>query len=313
MSSASKLQLAMIAAAVLILGWQFRQHLMQSRDLASVEAQVRVTDQALGADGDALKSLEQRNRLLVEAERRAGNATLISLMRERAAARKSGSDDTGPRGVGTALASLVENPEQRALDRKQIRDQVKAGAIVFARLVKLSPAKEDEYVDLNTDIECRKAARIAALLRGTISLDDALSARDAENAESQNQLREIIGDDGCAFYQSIADGMRNDEAKRLLGLIQQNMSGDELNSDQSDRLQGLIKAEIAANHMDDTDLFRSPDDWVQQVSQHQQNVLNAAAGFLSPAQLDTLKTIAAADLTQKQQEMLLQRSAMGIK
>jgi hypothetical protein len=44
----------------------------------------------------------------------------------------------------------------------------------------------------------------------------------------------------------------------------------------------------------------------------QQKVLNAAADFLSSAQLDTLKAIGAYDLADRQKQMAVRRAALGI-
>jgi hypothetical protein len=314
MSFTSKLQVGLLTFGVLLLGWQFQQHLRRSRELAVIEAQVRSRNQELETGGAALAAVEQRNNELVAAERRAGNATLIALMRERAAATRSASEDTSElRGVGRALADVLDNPDQRTIDREQIRNQARAGSAVFLKLVHLTPEKADQYVELNTEMECRKAERLAALLQGRMTLDNALRERDSDEMESRQQLREILGEEGYAFYQSIADGMRADEAKRLLTIIQENMGDNKLNPEQGDRLKKLIQTEIANTHLDDTDLFRSPDDWAQVYAGHQENVMAQAAAFLTPAQLEALRSLVALDVAQKRDEMIAKRKSLGIK
>jgi hypothetical protein len=297
-----------------MLGWQFQRHFHRSRELAVVEAEVRSRSQELDAGRAALAASEQRNNELVEAERRAGNATLLSLMRERAAATRSADPDASePRGVGRALAHVLDNPEQRTIDREQIRNQWRASSAVLMKLVKLSPEKADQYIELHTEMDCRKADRLAALLHGQISLEEALRERDNDEAASQQQLREILGEEGFAFYQSIADGMRADEAKRLFNLIQENMGANSLNPGQGDRLKKVIQAEIADTHMDDTDLFRTPEDWARVYAGHQENVLAQAAAFLSPAQIEALRALVAVDLEQKREQMMLNRKSLGMK
>ena len=86
-----------------------------------------------------------------------------------------------------------------------------------------------------------------------------------------------------------------------------------MNSEQSDKLQALIKAELVDVHMDDTDLFRPPDEWGRVFGEHQDKVLTNAAKFLTPAQLDTLKGLAAYDLAERQKQNALKRGALGIK
>ena len=107
--------------------------------------------------------------------------------------------------------------------------------------------------------------------------------------------------------------MRNDEAKRLANGIQEAMGGDALNDQQREKLQGLIKTEIVMIPLDDTDLFRSPDEWAQIVSEHQQNVLRAAGDFLNATQLETLWNLVALDLVARQQQMIQRRRSLGIR
>jgi len=305
----------MIVAALLFV-WQLQQHRRQARELACVQAQIQTKAQEIEARRAELAALEQRNGELVEDERRAGNQTLISLMRERAAAaaaRSAPEAASDSHGVGSALANVLDSPDQQQVDREAIRADMKANMGLFFKLVRLPPEKIDQYIDLRIEKDFRQAKRMSALLRGELALADALRQRDSDALELESQQRALLGPEGAAFLDSIAEGMRNDEAKRLLNAVRQNMGANELTQEQSDRLQGLIKTEIVGIHMDDTDLFRSPEDWAQFFGEHQQNILNEAAGFLAPPQLETLKTLAALDLAERQKQMMLKRTSLGIK
>jgi hypothetical protein len=150
-------------------------------------------------------------------------------------------------------------------------------------------------------------------LHGKMTVADALRELDQYKLESDQRNHEILGPEGCAFQEGIGDGMRNDEAKRLLHIIQQNMGSNNLNQEQSDRLQSLLKAELCTLPLDDTDLFRTPEEWTQIVADRQQNVLTGADAFLTPAQLEMLRTVAAADLAQRREQMIVRRKSLGIK
>jgi hypothetical protein len=142
---------------------------------------------------------------------------------------------------------------------------------------------------------------------------DALSQRDADRQQQESQRREILGPEGAAFLDSVADGMRNDAASRLVGAIQQNMGGEPLTQEQTGKLQGLIKTEIVMGlSLDNIDLFRPLDEWTQLVSDRQQNVMRGAAEFLSPSQLETFKELAALNLKQMQDQRTQQIKALGI-
>ena len=235
-------------------------------------------------------------------------------MRERAAAAKSASDAASKANAfGNALASVLDSPDQQQVEKDYIRDDMRANLDVFFKLTNLSPEKKEQYIDLGIDTKLRDADRTAALLQGSMSVADALSQRDEDRRQEESRRREILGPEGEAFFEGIADGMRNDSAKSLVGAIQQNMGGEPLTPEQSDKLEGLIKTEIASESLDNIDLFRSPEEWTQIVSDHQQQVVQGASQFLSPAQMETLKGLVVLDLTQRQQQFVQQRKALGIK
>ena len=314
MRLSSKMQFGLLAAGILLAGWECWRHVRQARELAEIQAQVRSGEQELESRRSALSAAEQRNREVVEAEGRAGNERLLALMRERATAARSASDSAAnTHAFGNALASVLDSPDQQQAERNYMRDEMRANLDVFFKFTKLSPEKIEQYIDLGIDTKLRDADRTAALLRGSLSVADALSQRDEDRRQEESRRREILGPEGEAFFESIGDGMRNDAAKSLVGAIQQNMGGAPLTQEQSDKLRGLIKAEIAADSLDNTDLFRPPAEWTQIVSDHQQNVVQGAAEFLTPAQMETLKGLVALDLAQRQEQRAQQCKALGIK
>jgi RNA polymerase sigma factor (sigma-70 family) len=206
--------------------------------------------------------------------------------------------------------SLGNNPEQSPADLQ--RNQTRANLDQFIKLANLSPEKADQYVNLEVEMKRRQNERMTALLGGSLSVAEAVRQRDLDNREQQDQRRELLGPDGWEVLQSIADGMRNDVAKGLTGTVQANMGNNPLTQDQSDRLLGAIKAEVAANTMDDTDMFRPVDEWTQMVTDREQHVLQTASGFLTPEQLRTLQFLGEENLKLLLQGREKRRKALGI-
>jgi hypothetical protein len=304
----------MLAGAGVLVAWELRQHVDQREQLALVAQQLQTQQRELEARRPELEALEQRNLQLEEAERRAGNQTLLALMRERAACSQSSRElAQQKRGIGGALANVLDNPQQWDAEREHLSNQIRAGMGTFFRLAKLSPERVNQYIDFSVEAERRKSARLSALLHGTMPVAEAIRERDEDDVEFEKKRHEVLGDEGYAFYNGIADGMITDEAKRLLKLIQQNMGGNELSQEQSERLQPLIKSEIVPIKMDDVELFRPPEEWAQGCVQRQENVARSAAEFLTPAQLETLRAIGAYDLADRQKQMAARRESLGIK
>ena len=309
------MQFGLLAVGISLVGWECWRHVREGRELAGIEAQVRAGEQELESRRSAFAAAGQRNREVVEAEGRAGNERLVALMRERAAAARSASEFAArTHTFGDALAGVLDSPDQQQVEKNYMRDQMRANLDVLFKMTKLSPEKIEQYLDLETDNKRRDADRMAALLRGSMSVADALSQRDEDRRQQESQRREILGPDGTAFLDSVADGMRNDQAKRLVGAIQQNMGGEPLTQEQTDKLQGLIKAEMVMGmSLDDTDLFRPLDEWTQIVNDHQQNVVRGAAEFLTSAQMETLKGLVALNQEQLQAQRAQRAKALGIK
>jgi hypothetical protein len=315
MTLSSKMQFGLLAAGVLLAGWEGWRQVRQGRELAEVEAQVRAGEQEAESRRSAVAGAEQRNREVAEAEERAGNQRLLALMRERAAATKSASEAAAKaHTLGNALAGVLDSPDQQQVEKDYIRDEMRANLDVFFKLTKLSPEKIEQYIDLGIDTKRRDSDRLAALLRGSMSVAQALSQRDEDRRQEESRRREILGPEGETFFESIGDGMRNDEAKRLVGAIQKNMGGEPLTQEQSGNLQGLIKAEMFTGmSLDDTDMFRPLAEWTQIVSDRQQNVVRGAAEFLTPAQMETLKGLVTLNLEQSQAQRAQRCKALGIK
>lgn len=272
---------------------------------------------------------QQQNSLndqLAQLQRERDDATnrLDGLIAENAQLKSSSSEQEllklrGQVGVAAQVAadatakmqSLGTNsaPSQLEAERNETRAHLRA----FFNLANLPPDKADQYVNLEVDMQQRQDARLKALLAGTLSVADAVRQRDQDNQQQQDQRRELLGPDGSAVLQSIADGMRNNVAKGLVTTIQANMGDNPLTQEQSNQLQGAIKAEVAANTMDDADLFRPVDEWTQMVTTHEQNVLQAASGFLTSAQLGTLQSLEEQNLKLLLQKRDLRIKALGIK
>ena len=146
-----------------------------------------------------------------------------------------------------------------------------------------------------------------------MTVDEAEQQRATDDAEHERRCREVLGDGGMTFLNGIADGMRDTEAKRLLGTVQDNLGANQLNHYQGDRLQALLKAEVVSINMDDLELFRPPDEWTQGILERQQRILSEATTFLTPSQLDVLKSLAAYDLAERQKQMTARRTALGLR
>src|SRR3954453_6041794 len=99
------ISLGLLTAAFLLANRQFQQHRRVNLDIAAFEKQAPLFEQRLESQRKALAGLEKQNNELEETERRAGNQTLISLMRERNAVSMSSAPPAAkPQSIRDALA-----------------------------------------------------------------------------------------------------------------------------------------------------------------------------------------------------------------
>ena len=289
--------------------------IFEARQNSGSQRQIQNLQQQQNASNDQLAQLQHERddatnrlgRLIAENGRLKSNSNereILKLRGEVTAASQAAAD------AAAKTRSPRNNSEQSQVDIQ--RGQTRANLDQFFKMANLSSEKADKYVDLEVEMKRRQDARTAALLDGTLSVADALRQRDLDNQEQQDQRRQLLGPDGWDVLQSIADDMQNGVAKRLTGTVQANMGNNALTQEQSDGLQSAIKAEVAANSMDDTDLFRPVAEWTQMVTDREQHVLQAASEFLTPAQQQTLQFLEGENLKLLLQQREQRITALGI-
>ena len=273
----------------------------------TIQQQASLTEQIQELQSERDDAANRLAELVVENTRLKANPERIELLKLR------GEMAEARRAVANATAKVQnlrnDSEKSQAVDQ---RNQTRANLETFFKLTNLSRETADQYVDLEVEMKRRQDERMKALLSGTLSVAEAARQRDQDKQSQEDQRRALLGPDGWATLQSIADGMREGVAKRFIETIQANTRNYPLTQEQTDRLHSAIKAEVAANTMDDTDLFRPVDEWTQMVTDRQQHVVQAASEFLTPAQQETLQFLERANLAQLLQQREQRRKAIGI-
>jgi hypothetical protein len=161
--------------------------------------------------------------------------------------------------------------------------------MMYAPLVKqlnLSPEQADKFYNILVDNGLKS---MQALQSGTISPDDSKSSKQSLAAD----LQSLLGDDGYTQFQNFT---KNDMADQtMLTLMRNDFMDNPLSDTQQQQLLQVMKSarqSVTANSPLDPSQA-SPFDTgqvLQQQEQMNQSVLQQAAAFLSPAQLQTLGT-----------------------
>jgi RNA polymerase sigma factor (sigma-70 family) len=187
---------------------------------------------------------------------------------------------------GNAFSEMFKDPAMLEAMRPQ---QIATEKMMYAPLVKqlnLSPEQADKFYNILVDNGLKS---MQALQSGTISPDDIKSSKQSLAAD----LQSLLGDDGYTQYQNFT---KNDMADQtMLTLMRNDFMDNPLSDTQQQQLLQVMKSarqSMTANSPLDPSQANPFDTGqvLQQQEQMNQSVLQQAAAFLSPAQLQTLGT-----------------------
>jgi len=288
MMTSAKISVAIGLCAGAIIALQAHQAFVQKQNVKQLQeqlAQAAPRAQSYQALQMELEKLQARNAAYAK--------TIEDMQRDVAKARAHASDALAAKASatkaavaakGNSMADMFKDPEMlKALRPTQIATE----KMMYAPLVKqlnLSAEQADKFYDLLVDHGVKS---IQAMQSGN-------SADTEANTQSlEADLQSLLGNDGYAQY---LDYTKNDMASQTALTLLKNDFADNPLSDaqQQQLLQAMNTARrsvTAANPLDPSQPNASSMDQVlKQQEQMNQSVLQQAAAFLSPAQLQTLAT-----------------------
>jgi RNA polymerase sigma factor (sigma-70 family) len=213
MTTIQKSILIVVTAGALAIG--LHQALQSSKLRKEVQA-LRQQEQAQAALLDAVKALQR--------QRDQASNELADVSRELATLKKNPADvnklrgevgrlrrENAVMGSSSPLSKVTANPEAV----KMLREQQKVGMGVlykgFAQSAKLTPEQTQKLNDLLADHVMENVNHVTTALRDKPTVDEMNGVFAAENRTLQDQLRELLGDDGLAKYE--------DYTQRLLSTL----------------------------------------------------------------------------------------------
>ena len=262
----------------------------------------------------------------LEQERNQASNQLAAL-REENARLKSGSDTTELlklRGqVGTlqqrvanqaksnqpasGLDKMMSDPAMKEYLRHAQMEKIRSMYADLFKELKLTPDQSDQFLNLLCDHAAKTLTQITSPGASDQSVADA-------NAALGSQLYALLGDAGMARFREFSTEI---PARTTLTLLNAQLGDTPLSADQNAQLLQLIKAEPADLTMgitgapDKAFLGSQADinNFLQQVAQSNQRILQQAGSFLTPDQLAALNAVLAkaVEARQLQAAALIQR------
>jgi RNA polymerase sigma factor (sigma-70 family) len=259
-----------------------KQHIKQLQEQAAQAPQPPKPDAAVQAE---IEKLQEQNASYAK--------TIEGMRHDVAKARAHASDALAAKAAGTkgnSMADMFKDPEMLKAMRPT---QIATEKLMYAPLVKqlnLSPEQADKFYDILADNGLKS---IQAMQSGKLNAEDMKSTTQSLEAD----LQSLLGNAGFSQYK---DYTKNDMADQsLFAAIKNDFADNPLTDTQQQQLLQAMKTarqSVTANSPPDpspanpSDMGQALQEKIQQQEQMNQSVLQGAAAFLSPAQLQTLGT-----------------------
>ena len=271
----------------------------QVQTLRQEEAPLNAQVAQLRSDRDKadqrVAALEQENERL-----KSGQKELLKLrgqvgvLRDKAAAASAGKSETPTSG----LAKMLSDPAMKEYLRHAQLEKIRSLYADFFKEMKMTPEQTDAFLQVMTDVAGKSIAQYTSGAKGT----PAESA--SGTAEAGLQLRAILGDSGLAQLKRFSDEI---PARTTISMLNGQLGAAPLNEDQSARLMQIIGSEpgdltkgvTGAPDKAFLGTQAEIDDFMQQVDQSNQRVLQQAGDVLTPDQLATLNSVLTNALNQR--------------
>jgi len=252
-------------------------------------AQIQQLEQQHDQASEQMAALRQENALLKSGR---SEAELLKLRGEVGALkRKAASDQANAVQPTGGLAKMMSDPAMKEYMRKAMKDKMNSLYADFIKETKLTPEQSDQFLQLLCDEGTRHLDQLTATAQGTTTQPDTRSRQ-----EIANQMHDLLGDAGSARFKAYSEEM---PARATLSLLNAQLGAGSLSEEQSANLIRIIKTEPSELTQGivggpDKAFLGSQvdiDNFLQQVSESNQRVLQQAGSFLTADQLTALDTV----------------------
>jgi hypothetical protein len=301
----TKTQLAIGAGVVILLACQHYQNSATARQLASTEAKLRESNEAFVTQENQIAELDNQTAAMAEV-RRSQAAEL-----ERLRSRRSARENSNPAGGSTTtlLSATLQDPEAREMLRRQIVDGYRFRYLPFAEDLRIDPELGEQLVQMGGNQTLKVLEAVAAFGEGKISAEAAIQVETDVLQGVTNLIRLRFGEAGVAKFDEYT---RTYPARSLVQQFVKQLGPFPISTGQQDALLKIIErepAELAHGLVGEIPvrMIVSPDErnrWLEQQAAANHRILEAAAAFLSPEQVEALGHMQTWNLTALKRNIL---------
>ena len=296
------------ASVVALLAVQHHQNAAQARELAAARQQLNGQAEAVAAEESRAQELEQQTAGILETES-SQQKDLERLRARRKAGGQGGHSLASAHAPSTLLAATLSDPDAREALRRQLFAAGRARLSPLIEGLKLDQQKAENLLGIGADWGLKNLEIAVAFTEGTLTAEAAVQAEADAERDATNQIRLLLGDAGFAGYEECQNEF---PARTLVDQFNKQLGPFPISAFQREALARVIEAEppdVAAGLAGDFTVRElvSPDGLDGRFAaqaESNQRMLQAAAEFLSPEQVESLRLMQAANMSAQKRTVL---------
>ena len=296
------------ASVVVLLAVQHHQNTAQARQIAAARQQLNGQAEALASAASRAQDLERQTAGILETES-SQQQDLERLQARRKVAGQGGRSLAGVHTPSTLLAAALSNPDAREALRRQLFTANRTRWSPLIEELKLNQEDTDKLLGIGADRGLADLETAVAFTQGTLTAEAAMQTEANTERDATNQIRLLLGDAGFAGYQEC---QMEFPARTLVDQYNKQLGPFPISAFQREALARVIEAEppeVASGLAGDFTVRElvSPDGLVGRFAaqaESNQRILQAAAGFLSPEQVESLRLMQVSNMSAQKQTVL---------
>ena len=296
------------ASVVVLLAVQHHQNTAQARQIAAARQQLNGQAEALASAASRAQDLERQTAGILETES-SQQQDLERLQARRKVAGQGGRSLAGVHTPSTLLAAALSNPDAREALRRQLFTANRTRWSPLIEGLKLNKEDTDKLLGIGADRGLADLETAVAFTQGTLTAEAAMQTEANTERDATNQIRLLLGDAGFAGYQEC---QMEFPARTLVDQYNKQLGPFPISAFQREALARVIEAEppeVASGLAGDFTVRElvSPDGLVGRFAaqaESNQRILQAAAGFLSPEQVESLRLMQVSNMSAQKQTVL---------
>lgn len=304
----TKAKVVIGAGVVVLLAYQHHQNAVQAGQIVAARQKLDGQAQAQGAAESRVQELEQQTAGILETER-SQQQDLERLRARRKAAGQGSPSLAGARAPATLLSATLNDPDGRETLRRGLLAASRTRLSALIGELKLDGPKAEKLVGIGADWALRNLEAAAAFTEGKLAAEAAVQTEVDTEREATNQIRSLLGEEGFAKYD---EWQKAFPVRALVQQFDKQLGPFPLSAIQREALARVIEAEppdVARGLAGDFTVRQlvSPeglDGRFEEQTGSNQRILQAAAEFLSPEQVEALRLMQTFNVSAQKRNVL---------